>query len=388
MSAVALAQQDQTVRGPLRVDKDMFELAAATGGDFYFWAPGEFAAAKLQIPLHGEDVVLAYGTVDGKRVFEIPVESGVQELTLVAGIQRKDLAVLLRPDGTPERDAVQSYQHMTIAIVKSPPPGQWKLELQGAGTFAVTAHVKATASDFSPAERLAVAKDGSTIMGTPTVPYRIMTRGTDQNGAPWQRIESHLRQPVRFLALGDSYTIGESVAESDRWPNQLAEVLKTAKPQIIAKTGWTTDELNAAIDAADPHGPFDLVTLLIGVNNQYRGRDAEEYRRQFVGLLNRAIGFAAGKADRVIVVSIPDWGVTPFAAKRDRAAIARDIDRFNAINREEAGRAGAGYVDITRVSRARAELVAGDGLHPSAAMYAEWVKLVTPAAREALGPRP
>ena len=142
---------------------------------------------------------------------------------------------------------------------------------------------------------------------------------------------------ARFLALGDSYTIGESVAEHERWPNQLAEIVKTAKPQIIAKTGWTTDELSAAIDAADPQGRFDLVTLLIGVNNQYRGRDAEEYRRQFVGLLNRAIEFAGGKPDRVVVVSIPDWGVTPFAAKRDRAVIAREIDRFNAINLAETG---------------------------------------------------
>ncbi|HEX9639893.1 MAG TPA: hypothetical protein VGB13_01110, partial [Candidatus Krumholzibacteria bacterium] len=162
LCTTALAQQDQTARGPLRINKEMFELAAATGGDFYFWAPGEFAAAKLQIPIHGEDVVLAYGTLEGKRMFEIPVESGVEELTLFAGIERKDLAVLLRPDGTPERDALQSYQHMTIAIVKSPTPGMWKLDLQGAGTFAVTAHVQSTTSEPSSTERLAVAGDGST----------------------------------------------------------------------------------------------------------------------------------------------------------------------------------------------------------------------------------
>jgi len=102
------------------------------------------------------------------------------------------------------------------------------------------------------------------------------------------------RVPIRFLALGDSYTIGESVAPSDRWPNGLARALRIPEPQIIAKTGWTTDELSAAIDAADPKGPFDLVTLLIGVNNQYRGRSADEYRQQFDALLKRAIGFAGG----------------------------------------------------------------------------------------------
>lgn len=187
---------------------------------------------------------------------------------------------------------------------------------------------------------------------------------------------------TRYLALGDSYTIGESVAAEERFPVQLAKQLNLGEPQIIARTGWTTDELNAAIDAADPKGPYDLVTLLIGVNNQYRGRSADEYRTQFVGLLQRAIGFAGGNAQHVIVVSIPDWGVTPFAEGRDRAKIAREIDQFNAINREEAQRAGAKWVDITPISRRNdASLVAGDGLHPSGSQYSEWVKVIAPAAR-------
>jgi undecaprenyl-diphosphatase len=181
-----------------------------------------------------------------------------------------------------------------------------------------------------------------------------------------------------YLALGDSYTIGESVPAADRFPNQLARALSMGEPQIIAKTGWTTDELNAAIDAADPKGPFDFVTLLIGVNNQYRGRDAEEYRTQFVALLGRAIGFAGGDPKKVIVVSIPDWGVTPFAEGRDRAKIGREIDQYNAINRDEAARAGARWVDISPISRrSDPALVAGDGLHPSGAQYAEWVKAIT-----------
>src|SRR5216684_9187129 len=160
----------------------------------------------------------------------------------------------------------------------------------------------------------------------------------------------------RFLALGDSYTIGESVAVSERWPVELARQLRKngidiADPQIIAKTGWTTDELSSAIDAAKPTGPYALVTLLIGVNNQYRGRDAEQYRKEFVALLQRAIAFAGNDPKHVLVVSIPDWGVTPFAAGRDRAKIGAEIDHFNAINAEETKRAGARYADITPVSR-------------------------------------
>lgn len=190
---------------------------------------------------------------------------------------------------------------------------------------------------------------------------------------------------ARYLALGDSYTIGESVAASERFPVQLAKQLGLGEPEIIAKTGWTTDELNAAIDAAKPHSPYELVTLLIGVNNQYRGRDTEQYRREFAALLQRAIGFAGGHAKHVVVVSIPDWGITPFAEGRDRAKIAREIDQFNAINREETQRAGAHYADITPVSRRETTLIAPDGLHPSGAMYTKWVDVIVPEARTALG---
>lgn len=198
---------------------------------------------------------------------------------------------------------------------------------------------------------------------------------------------------VRMLALGDSYTIGEGVAEDDRWPVRLAAMLRArgiavASPVIVARTGWTTDELSSAIDAAHPSGSYGLVTLLIGVNNQYRGRSSDEYRTQFRALLTRAIAFAGSHASRVIVVSIPDWGVTPFAQGRDRARITTEIDAFNVINRDESVRAGARYVDVTPMSRRAAtekDLVAGDGLHPSATMYAEWARLVMPVAVEALG---
>ena len=198
--------------------------------------------------------------------------------------------------------------------------------------------------------------------------------------------------PSRYLALGDSYTIGESVAVADRWPNQLARGIRSqgieiGDPEIIARTGWTTDELSAAIDSANPRGPYGLVTLLIGVNNQFRGRDAEQYRREFTALLDRAVAFAGGNTQHVIVVSIPDWGVTPFAEGRDRSKIGREIDQFNAIARQETLRVKARFVDITPVSREASSdhsLVAGDGLHPSAAMYSRWVGLILPEAVAAL----
>jgi lysophospholipase L1-like esterase len=197
---------------------------------------------------------------------------------------------------------------------------------------------------------------------------------------------------MRFLALGDSYTIGESVAEKDRWPVQLAALLRQqglepGDPQIIARTGWTTDELSDGIDLARPKGPFALVTLLIGVNNQYRALPLDKYRQEFVALLLRAIDFAGGEAGRVVVLSIPDWGVTPFAQGQERAAIASAIDRFNMVNAEETLRLGSHYVDVTPESRLAPSdpaLIARDGLHPSAKMYADWARLALPAACEAL----
>lgn len=197
---------------------------------------------------------------------------------------------------------------------------------------------------------------------------------------------------MKFLALGDSYTIGESVGEAERWPAQLAGMLNERgiavdELVIVARTGWTTDELSAGLDEAQPRGVYDLVSLLIGVNNQYRGRGVDEYRRQFAALLERAIALAGGEPGRVLVLSIPDWGVTPFAAGRDRVAIAAQIGEFNRVNREEAERRGARYVDVTPVSREAAadlSLVADDGLHPSGKMYAAWARLALPAAYEAL----
>lgn len=214
--------------------------------------------------------------------------------------------------------------------------------------------------------------------------------------------------PARHLALGDSYTIGESVPADQRWPNQLAELLRTdganlAKPEIIARTGWTTDELSAALDAlergeavemaegeraAHPAPPYQLVTLLIGVNNQYRGRSVDAYRDEFDALLARSIDYAGGQAGRVVVLSIPDWGATPFAQGRDRAQIAHEIDAYNAAKRAACAAAGVAFVDITGLTREaaqRPELLARDGLHPAGIDYLRWAKAVLPWARRALG---
>ena len=195
---------------------------------------------------------------------------------------------------------------------------------------------------------------------------------------------------MRILSLGDSYTIGEGVAESDRWPVQLADRLREhgipcEDPFIIARTGWTTDELEAAITQAAPIGPFDLVTLLIGVNNQYRGRVVDEYREQFRGMLGQAVRFAGDRPGRVLVLSIPDWGVTPYAEGWDRDRISAEIDAFNTINRAVTLAAGARYLDITPATRAfQTGLLVADGLHPSARMYARWVDLALPVVIQSL----
>lgn len=196
---------------------------------------------------------------------------------------------------------------------------------------------------------------------------------------------------LRYLALGDSYTIGEDVPAQARWPVQLVENLRKQgiaidDPQIVAVTGWTTDELSAGMEQAALAPGYDLVTLLIGVNNQYRGRPAQEYREQFRALLLRAVALADRHPERVVVVSIPDWGVTPFgyASGRDLQQIARELDIFNAIAREEASEVSAHFVNVTGISREHAGLVASDGLHPSGAQYALWTDAIEPVVTAAL----
>lgn len=194
----------------------------------------------------------------------------------------------------------------------------------------------------------------------------------------------NIEKKYTMLCLGDSYTIGEAIGEDERFPIQTVELLKKdkidfEKPVIIAKTGWTTDELANTIKERNLTGKYDVVTLLIGVNNQYRGRDLENYRHEFRELLNTAIEYANGNPAHVFVLSIPDWGVTPFAAndKRGKEKIGEEIDSFNTINKEESRKAKVRYIDITPVSReakSNSTLIASDGLHPSGKMYTEWAK--------------
>jgi lysophospholipase L1-like esterase len=203
-----------------------------------------------------------------------------------------------------------------------------------------------------------------------------------------------LRRAHEFLALGDSYTIGEGVPASQCWPGQLVSRLgeqgtRLDSVDIVATTGWTTDELQAAIDAREFSPPYALVSLLVGVNNQYRGRDLDSFAREFSALVDFAVLMAGGDASRVIVVSIPDWGVTRFAADQgaDSKRISAEIDRFNAIARKSCGERGTCWVDVTGISRQQGRTrLAEDGLHPSAEQYSLWVDEILPCARSILDP--
>ena len=185
-----------------------------------------------------------------------------------------------------------------------------------------------------------------------------------------------------FLALGDSYTIGESVDIKERWPVQLAHRLRDdsikVDPVIVATTGWTTDELISGIVKSDAQGPYDMVSLLIGVNNQYRGYPVDQYEKEFKQLLDQAIEFADGNPYHVMVVSIPDYGMTPFAKKKllDADKISKELDNYNAIAEKISKLRDVKFINITPTSRGAADdpsLIASDGLHPSGKMYTLWV---------------
>jgi lysophospholipase L1-like esterase len=199
----------------------------------------------------------------------------------------------------------------------------------------------------------------------------------------------HNADTLTYLALGDSYTIGEAVPQEQSFPYQLSARLNATnhfakKPDIIAITGWTTGDLKKGILARDlKNHKYNLVTLLIGVNNQFRGYSKDEYRTEFIELLNTAIVYAGNNKRHVVVLSIPDWGVTPFAENGgyDAQVVGKQIDEFNAINKQETEKLGVTYVDITPSSRKAAYqtgLIANDGLHPSGNMYSIWVDQLLP----------
>ncbi len=191
----------------------------------------------------------------------------------------------------------------------------------------------------------------------------------------------HCSMAYSYLALGDSYTIGEQVPLHESFPYQTIQLLREEQPfyapEILAKTGWTTDELLHAMELTKFLTSYDVVSLLIGVNNQYRGRSVENYRTEFTSLLQRAIMLAGEKSARVFVISIPDWGVTPFAAERNPASIAMEIDQYNAACREIAIAHHAVFIEITTAQRAdntNEGFLAADGLHPSGKEYAKWAR--------------
>lgn len=187
-----------------------------------------------------------------------------------------------------------------------------------------------------------------------------------------------------FLALGDSYTVGEGLPLHKSFPYQTVSLLRKAgysvsAPEIVAKTGWTTDELEAAVSEHTFLPKYDFVSLLIGVNNQYRGRDIIEYKEQFERLLKRAIDLAGGRPEHVVIVSIPDYGLTPYGQKLDTGKIAREIDAYNSLNRALSVQFKTLYADVTELSRTAGSepgAVTADGLHPSEKEYAKWAKLV------------
>lgn len=206
-----------------------------------------------------------------------------------------------------------------------------------------------------------------------------------------------------YLALGDSYTIGEQVPPEENFPNQTAALLnkivretpsavanpdggyKITTPEIIAVTGWTTDELDTGINAAKISRQYDIVSLLIGVNNQYRGRELSNFKIEFEQLLQRAIEFADNKPTHVFVLSIPDWGVTPFAEGRDRKQIASEIDAYNKVCETSAAAFGTHYIDIAAAQRAdgaKDEFLANDQLHPSGKEYAKWAAELAAAIKK------
>lgn len=195
-----------------------------------------------------------------------------------------------------------------------------------------------------------------------------------------QKTGSIIMKNYSYLAIGDSYTIGEQVDFAENFPNQTVQMLRRSgfafyAAEIIAKTGWTTDELSNAIENTTTLENYDIVSLLIGVNNQYRGRSATEFKIEFEHLLQKAIQFSGNRPDRVFVLTIPDWGVTPFAERRDRKKVAEEIDQYNEICKTSSAAFKTHFIGITASQRAdgnKQEFLAPDGLHPSGNEYKKW----------------
>ncbi|MEJ7557281.1 MAG: SGNH/GDSL hydrolase family protein [Pedobacter sp.] len=250
-------------------------------------------------------------------------------------------------------------------------------------------------------KKVAVVDVETPVTITPVKPTDTPVKPIDTSKKPVDTAKTQPQNPnkgkqLNYLALGDSYTIGESVPAYESFPLQLSAQLKTSglivnPPTIIARTGWTTAELQEAIKSSGVIQKFDFVTLLIGVNNQYRNQSKDVYRKEFKELLKIAIDYAKGNKAHVFVVSIPDWGVTPFGKNsgKSQQEISVQIDAFNTICKEETLALDVSYTDITPASRnadTDLSLVAKDGLHPSGKMYNSWALNVTPIIVKAFKP--
>ena len=217
-------------------------------------------------------------------------------------------------------------------------------------------------------------------------------KNTVEPTPPQTEEEEVITEGKKYLALGDSYTIGEANFAEDKFPELLVERLRDdtiemADPRVIAQTGWTTTKLSEAIEAAMIIDTFDLVSLLIGVNNQFTGLSLDDYEVAFEELLLQSIAFAGGDKDKVVVLSIPDYAYTEFGQMRDPDLISEEIDQFNAAKKTITENYAVLYIDITPISRmglGDPSLVSDDNLHPSAEMYKLWVDLMYEDVKEKL----